>query len=261
MTNRVGALLMPVPAPPFGPTQPDQQNTATLDPALDVLGAFFKAMLEHYCGAAWTSIAPGEPIVRVLSVGHNPEDLDFSDSLLPLLALWRDGETAPERLSDGNVQSGSQIHVLWVAAPADEQKLAARSPFFLAFAAAMKLAYQRERDPCWVRTEDTSSNTARAYGSYVLGLAGIDHWTYGGTRRVPVQVANGSTNDTYAGYLSNWTILESTESDPALWGSTINGTRIGVTPSEIYFDETNRVATTEDPAVLIRQSALIPADS
>ncbi len=261
MTNRVGALLMPVPPPAFGPTEPDSDNTATLDPALDVLGQFFRAMLENYCGAAWNSVAPGESLVEVLSVGHDPEALDFSDNRLPQLALWREDELKPERLAAGNVQSGSQIHVLWIAAPADEQKLAARSPFFLAFCAAMKLAYQQERDPCWIRSEDVNSATARAYGSYVWGLAGIDGWSYGGTKRVPVKVANGHDYDTFTGYLASWTILESTSTDPALYGSTVDGVRIGVTPTEIYFDETNRVATDDDPAVLVRQSALIPADT
>jgi hypothetical protein len=91
MSHRVGALLLPAPPPPFGPSRPDEPNTAALDPALSILGQFFHALLEYYCGPAWDSIAPGEPIVRVLSVGFDPEDLDFSpESTRPLLALWRD---------------------------------------------------------------------------------------------------------------------------------------------------------------------------
>jgi len=245
---------MPLPAPPFAPTQPDQANSAALDPALDVLGAFFKAMLEHYCGEAWSSVAPGEPIVRVLSTGHDPEELDFSDAQLPQLALWRESDGNPHRLADGNVQSASAIHVLWVAAPADEQRLAARSPFFLGFVNVMKTAFQQERDPCWVRDADVNDVVSRTYGSYVFGLAGIDNWTYDGARRVPVHVANGSGNDLFQGYLASWTILESTSTSPSQWGSTINGTRVGNEAAEIYFD------LTDDPTgSLVRQSALIPS--
>lgn len=263
MSSKVGALLLPVPPPAFGPVLPNDPAVAPIqDPALDVLAQFFRAMLEHYCGDAWNSVAPGEPLVRMLSVGHDPEELDFHDGMTPLLALWRDGEGIPVRLADGAVQSGTQIHVLWVGAPADEQKLAARSPFFLAFTAAMKTAFRQERDPCWVRPEDVNSDTARAYGSYVWGLAGIDGWNYGGTRRMPVVVPTAGEPQRFTGYLATWTILESTETDPALWGSTIAGTRVGVTPTEIYFEETDqpRDPLVADPAVLTRQSALIPAD-
>lgn len=249
---------MPVPAPPFGPCQPESDNTATLDPALSALGAFFQAMLEHYCGPAWSNVAPGEPIVRVLSVGHDPEALDFHDGMLPLLALWRDGDAEPTRLADGNVQSKSQVHVLWVAAPADEQKLAARSPFFLAFANTMKTAFQQERDPCWVRAEDQDDVVSRTYGSYVWGLAGIDGWSYSGTRRVPLQVAGGHGNESFPGYLASWTILESTSTSPSMWCSTIDGERVGVEAAEIKFDLTD-VATVDPDDALVRQSALIPA--
>lgn len=260
MANRVGALLMPAPAPPFGPEQPSAQNSATLDPALSVLGAFFKAMLEHYCGDEWENIAPGEPLIRKLSIGHDPEEFDVSDNDLPFLGLWRENDGEPTRLDDVNAQQSTLVNVLWIAPPSDEQKLAARSPFFNAFTKTMLLAYQRERDPCWIREEDRQSDTARAYGSYVWGLAGLDGWKYSGTKRVPVQLPTGARAEMYAGYLATWTILESSETDPALWGSVSDGERIGVTPAEIYFDETDRAATEENPEVLVRQSALIPAD-
>lgn len=260
MPSRVGALLMPVPAPAFGPALPNDPSVApVLDPALDTLGRFFRAMLENFCGEAWDQVAPGEPIVRILSIGHDPEELDFQDGMTPLLALWREGDGVPTRLTDGNAQSASQVHVMWVAAPADEQKLAVRSPFFNAFSKTMLLAYQQERNPCWVRREDQSDVVSRTYGSYVWGLAGIDNWTYGGTKRVPLVAQTGNGPQHFPGYLSIWTIFEGTESDPAELGSTIDGVRVGVVPTEIYFDETDKA--TDDPLdALVRQSALIPAD-
>lgn len=253
MSHRVGALLMPVPPPSFGPTRPGESNTASLDPALSILGAFFKAMLEHYAGQAWAAIAPKEPVVRVLSAGHDPEDIDFSDNDTPLLALWRDGATTPTRLDDGNAQQSSQVSVLWVAAPADEQKLAARSPFFNAFSKAMLLAYQNERDPCWIRRGEETNVISRTYGSYVWGLAGIDGWSYLGTERTELMVQTGGQSQPFPGYLARWTILESTDNDPEAFCSTIAGERVGSEETVIRFDVT-------DGDDLVRQSAKVPVE-
>lgn len=259
MAHRVGALLLPAPAPPFAPPQPDQPNAAALDPALDVLGAFFQAMLEHYAGQAWKSIAPNEPVVRKLFVGYDPEELDFQIEDTPVLALWRENDGAPTRLSEGNAQSQSLVNVLYVLPPADEQKLAARSPFLNVFKNIMLLAYKQERDPCWIRPGDEASDAARTYGSYVWGHAGIDGWGYTGTKRVPVVVPTGSGEpQTYPGYLATWTILESSESDPSAFGSTINGVRVGTGITSVGFNLTDRTPTEEDPDVFIRQTGRVP---
>lgn len=247
---------MPPAQPPFGPRQPREENTAALDPALSVLGAFFRALLEHYCGPAWKSIAPNEPIVRVLSVGHDPEDIDFHDGMVPLLALWRDHDGAPARLDDSSAQQSSLVNVLWILPPADEQKLAARSPFFNLFTKAMLIAFQNERDPSWVREEDAADPAARTYGSWAFGLAGLDGWTYGGTKRVPVQVPTGGETRPFPAYLATWTILESSENDPTAFGSTIAGVRVGTEPTEIRIDLTDRAPTEQDPEVLTRLSAV-----
>ena len=262
MSHRVGGLLLPVAPPGFGPTRPDHQNTDALDPALSVLGAFFKAVLERYCGPAWDSIACGEPIVKTLVTGHDPEDWDFCDTQSPLLALWRDGEATPTRLQDGNSQQASTVNVLWIAPPADEQKLAARSPFFRAFSAALLLAYQNERDPCWIKRGNEANPVDRTYGSYVWGLAGIDQWSYGGLRRVPVVIGTGDQPQQHIGYLSTWTILESTETDPSQWGSTIGGEYVGVGSTSVHmnFVDRDRDLDPDDPDALVRQSALYPTD-
>jgi hypothetical protein len=255
MSHRVGALLMPAPPPPFGPVAPGDV-TPVIDPALETLGAFFRAMIEHYCGDAWASIAPGEPIVRKLSIGHDPEEFDFQDGDTPLLALWRESEGTPHRLTDGNAQGTSTVHVLWVMAPADEQKLAARSPFFNLVNKAMLLALANERDPCWIKAGRESNPVDRTYGSYVWGYAGIDGWDYAGLRRVPIKVPIGGQHQDFASYLATWTIRESTDNDPAAFGSTIGGVRVGTEPTSIRFDLTDRAPVDEnDTGVLVRQSA------
>ncbi len=259
MSHRVGALLLPVPPPGFGPRLPNEPDVAPiLDPALDVLGEFFRALLDFYCREAWASIAPGEPIVKKLSIGHDPEDFDFSDTDLPLLALWREHDGQPTRLMDGAAQAASFINLMWVYPPADEQKLAARSPFYNAFTKAMLHAYQQQRDPCWVRAADVDNPVSRTYGSYVWGLAGIDGWTYNGTHKQAAVIRVGGEPYEYPAYLATWTILESTEADPSAYGSTINGVRVGTGITSVGLNLTDRTPTEEDPDVFTRQQARVP---
>jgi hypothetical protein len=94
----------------------------------------------------------------------------------------------------------------------------------------------------------------------VWGLAGIDGWNYLGLERVPVVVPTGGDKQSFPAYLATWTILESTDNDPAAFGSTINGVRVGTERTAIRFDTTDRAATEADPEVLVRQSALVPPD-
>lgn len=236
-----------------------------LDPAVGIMGAYLKAIFEHYCGPAWARIAPKQPVVATLATGRDPEEVAFSPTMLPLLAVWREHDGTPQRHDDGCVQAPSAISVLWVAPPGDDQRLATRSPFFNTFVKAMQIAYQRcvegQGDPCYVRPEDEGDAASRTYGSYVWGLAGIDSWTYNGTKRTPVQVGagEGQQPQKYVGYLASWTILESTQTDPALLGSTINGVRVGTEPTSIRFDVTDRAPVDEnDTDYLVRQSGLVP---
>ena len=256
MAHKVGALLLPVPPPGFGPTRPDEQNTSALDPALSVLGAFFKALIEHYCGPAWRSIAPGEPIVKTLVVGHDPTAWDFVGEETPTLAVWREDENQPTKL-DGHAQRSTPVHLLWILPPADDQKMAARAPFFNILSAALLQAFENERDPCWVRRGDEGNDAARTYGSPVLRYAGIDGWNYSGLRREAFVVPIGDGDpQIFTSYLSVWTILESTENDPAAFGSTIDGVRVGSELTAIRFNVTDMAGD----GALVRQSALVPPD-
>ena len=256
MGHRVGALFLPAPPAPFAPTEPSLENTAPMDPALAVLGAFFRAMLEHYGTPLWDTIGGGEPIVRHLSVGHDPEDLDFSDAMLPQLALWREKDGKPTRLTEGNVQQQTLVRVLWVLPPAVEQVFAARSPFFNPFTKIMALAFQNGRDPAWIKAGEEENVVARTYGSYVWGHAGLDGWSYDGSERVPVQVAG--VEQPYSGYLASWTILESGETDPAAFESTMDGVRVGTIASSVDLKLTDRTLTEADPEVFVRQHARVP---
>lgn len=263
MAHRIGALLMPAPPPGFAPTLPNDDTVApVLDPALDVLGQFFKALIEHYCGPAWQAIAPGEPIVRKLSIGHDPEDLDFDPACdTPLLALWRDAEGKPSRLTDGHAQSNTTVNVLWVLPQAAEQTLAARAPFFNVLHKAYLLALEHERDPCWIKPGEESNVVARTYGSYVWGHAGLDGWDYLGLQRVPVVVPTGGESQSHPAYLATWTIQESSESDPTAFGSTVDGTRIGTERTSIAANITTATDIAEDdPEPLVLQQFVIEPD-
>lgn len=253
---------MPAPPPAFGQAQPDQQNSETMDPALQTLGEFFRAMLERYVGPAWANVAPSEDVVKTLKAGFDPEELDFVADETPTLALWRDGAVSPSKIADGYAQGVATIQVLWIAPPTDDQRMAARSPLFNAFDKTFLLALANERDPCWIKVGEEQDVTSRAYGSYVWGHAGIDSWSYGGLRKVPVVVPAGGDTQEFVGYLATWTITESTHVDPSQWGSTIDGERVGVEPTEIRFDETDRAPVDDDDHdYLVRQSALIPAET
>ncbi len=73
-------------------------------------------------------------------------------------------------------------------------------------------------------------------------------------------IGNGDGSDRHFGYLATWTILESTETDPTAFESTIAGVRVGVgvDSMSVHINLTDR--DPDDVDALVRQSALFPAD-
>lgn len=145
MAHQVGALVLPSPA--AGTTE------SLGDPGLDVLGAYFERILETYLSVAWIAAAPAEPVVRVLAK-DNPEERDFSENDLPLLCVWRQEVTGPNRSAESFDESVETLHILWVPAPTTQIKGVRRSPFFNAFKDAIRLAVLHHRDPSYVHAVD-----------------------------------------------------------------------------------------------------------
>jgi hypothetical protein len=184
------------------------------DPAIDILAAYFSAVLTAWLGDAWIAVAPGEPVVRTV-YKHDPEEIDFRSNDLPLLCLWREGDTSPKNLADGYQEMESTLNVLWVPPPAPQTKSSRRHSFLSAFSKAIALAVKHERDPSYVRASDPSSAEAAYFGSDVQALADIDWWRLQRVTRVPVDVGDGSRS--YPAYLATLLIGETTETDPAAW--------------------------------------------
>lgn len=204
MAHSVGALLIPAP-------EPDDDESVG-DPALDILAAYFKAVLTAWIGAAWSAVAPREPVVKTV-YKHDPEEVDFASNSLPLLCVWRDGDNAPKRLADGYQETETALNILWVLPPATQFKNSRRHSFFSAFDKAISLAVINERDPSYIHEDDTADAAANAYGSDVQALAGIDWWRLQRITRVPVEVPTGDRVFRYPGYLATLLMGETTEID------------------------------------------------
>jgi hypothetical protein len=195
---------------------------------LDILAEYFAAVVRHYFGDAWTSVAPNEPVIRTVSK-HDPEETDFSEKQLPLLCVWREADVTPNKLGDLVGESQSQVRILWVPPPATQDKKHKRHSFFNAFDKAIRFAVQNGRDPSWVYPADVADpaptgqalkvkTAAEYYGSDVYALAGISWWTLQNVNRVPVQVPTEQARLTYPAYLATLLVAETTDSDPVAFG-------------------------------------------
>lgn len=246
MAHSLGALLLP--APPA-----DSSSDSVGDPALDILGDFFKAVIEHHLADVWSDCAPNEPIVRKLE-RHDPEEWDFSVKDTPVLCVWREADANPNQLADCYQETQSQIRILWVLPPTDRFKNAKRSAFFSAFDKAINLAVFHERDRSYVHPSQSASSDASAavkaeaaaYGSDIFPLAGIDWWRLqGAVQRVPVDINGGGAQPfRFNGYLATLLIGESSVTDP---------TAFGTEPTAMHMHITTGGA---DP--LVTQTALVP---
>jgi hypothetical protein len=118
----------------------------------------------------------------------------------------------------------------------------------------MQLVVANERDTAYQHPDDIDVGQAAlireaaiAYGSNVKKRAGIDWWKLQRVVRVPVRIA--AVNMDYRGYLAQWLIAESSESDPTQYGD------YGATV--VRFDLTDQSG--ED--AIVRQSAITPPTS
>lgn len=239
MTVGVGALVLPAPVPATGTSG---------DPALDIVGAYLRAVLQTFLATKWASLAPNEPVVRTLNF-HDPEELDFRERDLPLLVLWKERALGdePRRIADGWTESHKTVHVLWIPPPTTQTRGSTRFPFFNDFASVIEWAVHHERHPSYVHASEVADPAAIAYGSDVLALARIDQWIYRGTQRAPVEVGTGTGALSYPAYLATLTVVESTLVDNTAWGTE---------PTVIQFD-----LTTGDDDPFTTQSALVPPDA
>lgn len=240
MPSSVGALVLPAPA-----AAPSDRSPGA--PELAVLGDFFQAVLERDLNVLWTSIAAREPIVKKLSF-HDPSDVDFVESDLPLLAVWC-SQASAERVSDQQEDLQHRLQVLWAPAPAPQIKARHRFAFFNAFSSSISLAVRNERDPSYLHAFDDNNVEAICYGSDVFAHAGIDSWTLskGNTfQRVPVIVQTASSSYRYPAYMATLLYTQSAKSSAEV------GDAWGVARTRVYFDLAG-----PGPNAITRQQAVV----
>lgn len=172
IAGELGAIRLPVAAADPFP-----------DPALDVLGAYLAAYLRTYAGAAWLSLAPGEPIVKHVHKGHDPQEHDFTSGGLPALYLFREGSARdPVQLAEDFRVHADNVRVFWVLPPGQQFRSAKFSRAVPLLAKLLDKAIDEGRDPCWVQTDDPDP-TAADEGSVVIRHAGLRSMMGGRWRR------------------------------------------------------------------------------
>lgn len=172
MTTRgttLGGLSIPLAPTPRGETP--------ADPALSTFARYLTAILRTYAGAAWTALAPAEPIVRKYFT-HDPEEYEFVDKDLPALYLFRTGSAKQiEQFAEDWRVHHDGVRIFWVLPYASQDKQAERKAFLPAVGKLIDSAFDRGRDPAFVAVGDPDPTAARQ-GSVVQRIAGVE-WAIG----------------------------------------------------------------------------------
>lgn len=213
MSHRLGSLLLP--APPA-----ERATESAGDPGLDVLACALKEVLTAWLGDLWASVTPRVPVVRKV-VTHDPQEMDFHQNDLPLLAVWREADTAPKRLADGYQETESLIRVAWTPPLTTQNKDARRHALFGAFDKAISLLVLHERDPAYMHPSDRTGPdavAAAAYGSDILKHAGFDHWQLQRVERGSLDVPVGASVHRFPCYVASLLVREGSFTDPAVTG-------------------------------------------
>lgn len=168
MGDVAGALELPVPT--------DDEPVG--DPALSTLAGFFAAVLNAKASSAWGAVAPGESAVAT-TFTKDPSTIEFSDSNLPALFLWR-SEIGEDNwiAQDWLVRPSTlQLLIAFRSVPSARQKL--REPFANAIRSCLTLATEFDgREPTWVVSGDTDP-LAATKGSLLWTFAGVHSLRFG----------------------------------------------------------------------------------
>ena len=205
MAHFFGAMPFPAAAP---------GATATLtDPGLDVVIDYVQTVLETHLAAAWSAVAPGEPIVRK-TFTHKPVD-SFHAGDLPALYCWREKDGA-SRVADAFEQTQGKLRLMWVYPPTGNiETHARRSSFLNGFAKVIHRAVYKERDPAWVHADDAADVAANMYGSSVLVKAGFDWWQFEDVQADILDVETERERLVFPMLIAEIDVRESEQSDPA----------------------------------------------
>ncbi len=187
-------------------------EVAVTDPLLDYVGAFFAATLNQYLAAAWSSVAPGEgdPVRCVRKT--DPEDVDFIESDLPCLYLWRQSG-ARERIADDYVQVQDKLTALWAFPPAPQNTRKRREAFVNGIVRVIDAMLLHGRDPAWVVPGDTNERAARE-GSLIQRWAGYTSLVRGPWKRTMLVIRSDSgQSDPYPALEITFDVTETLQRD------------------------------------------------
>lgn len=162
MTDTYGAFTVPA-------TQGDFGGRA-VDPALDSIAAYLKAVMPALVGDAWSAIAPGETLIKTVFTVR-PEDALVNANHLPGLFVWR-GKSKKTREAEDYLISRTQVTALWLLWWDSPVKREKRMPFQGAFTNIAHVALSRGRHAAWVVPGDTVDGVSYR-GSVLAQQAGL----------------------------------------------------------------------------------------
>ncbi len=156
MAHTLGGTTLPLPAALTESTGADW---------IETLVNGFRLTIERFCGAAWSQLAPGEPIVRI-AVPRDPIRFRFSITQLPALFLWADRSVpvTTERLGQEIVVRNIELTLAWVPSTSQWAHSDKWSNFWVALDAALDMAVNSEFSP-WT--------TATANGKLLVDAADL----------------------------------------------------------------------------------------
>ena len=198
MTDTFGKLQVPV------PVTEDPRGEAVGDPLLDLIGAYFQAVLNADIGDAWGTIfparaangasAPSLPVPRFFT--HDPDEASFSSKNTPCLYVYQPDQPEPQRIRAtlGWEVVRRPIAVMLVPPPPNQEKQRLRSGIRNAVDKAIRRAVRTMRHPGWVVDDDPDEN-APDLGSQFIRHAKLQAWSLpNGVKRQPLVIEDEEGN-------------------------------------------------------------------
>jgi hypothetical protein len=159
MSDLFGLLSFPAPVPAAG--------AALTDPALDMVLAFMKAVINADVGAAWAARCPTDPTPVAFTFNHNPDLESFNTNETPAIYAWRADDNGTERHSQDLVVDSSGFNCLWVPPTGGQEDRRSREAIRNGIKKSLRSAFAQGRHPAWVLAGDTYYEP-EDYGSVLL---------------------------------------------------------------------------------------------
>ncbi len=135
-------------------------TTPAGDPALRDIVDYAQAVLNTYCGSAWTAIAPNEGDVVRSAHTHDPRRGRFIQKDLPALYIWRERGKL-EDFAESIKRDEDVVQLWWVYPPTKQEvQQGLRDTLGPTIAKVLHACLERGRDPSWVKDDDDEENAA-----------------------------------------------------------------------------------------------------